>query len=286
MRPLADHRVGERVRLGGRHAPEVDGHAERGELVVGDLAARVAEDQLGDLLRRRAPPRSASARSARPGGSRLAGHEDAVGRARLERLGQLGDAVGEMRASRRRGDEVDHRASRSGKTTVPFAVAPLDLREVRSERSLAVLVPERQRPRSRSPPRRSQSSPHVGAPSRGCHEPPAATEHACQLAQRRDRDRARGRAPSSRATQSNSPSANGSSWTSATRASMPAGSASARPSAARCRRRRPRAPSSVLNALRELAHPAADVEERARARPRAPPRRRRRRGSTPSVSSR
>ena len=47
-----DHRVGERVRLGGGHALEVDGHAERGQLVVGDLAAGVAEDQLRDLLRR------------------------------------------------------------------------------------------------------------------------------------------------------------------------------------------------------------------------------------------
>ena len=46
----ADHRVGERIRLRRRHAAEVDGHAERGQLVVGDLAARVAEDQLGDLL--------------------------------------------------------------------------------------------------------------------------------------------------------------------------------------------------------------------------------------------
>ena len=46
----ADHRVGERVGLGGVQAAEVDGHAEGGELVVGDLAARVAEDQLGELV--------------------------------------------------------------------------------------------------------------------------------------------------------------------------------------------------------------------------------------------
>jgi hypothetical protein len=44
-----DHRVGQRVGLRGRHAAEVDGHAERRELVVRDLAARVAEDQLCDL---------------------------------------------------------------------------------------------------------------------------------------------------------------------------------------------------------------------------------------------
>ena len=66
----ADHRVGERVRLRRRHAAEEDGHAERGQLVVGDLAARVAEDQLRDLARQGAPPRSASARSAPRAGSR------------------------------------------------------------------------------------------------------------------------------------------------------------------------------------------------------------------------
>ena len=50
-RPAApDHRVGERVGLGGVQALEVDGHAEGGELVVGDLAAGVAENQLGDLI--------------------------------------------------------------------------------------------------------------------------------------------------------------------------------------------------------------------------------------------
>ena len=52
----ADHRVGERVRLGRRHPAEVDGHAERGQLVVRDLAARVAEDQLRDLLGRKLLP--------------------------------------------------------------------------------------------------------------------------------------------------------------------------------------------------------------------------------------
>ena len=52
----ADHRVGQRVRLRRRHAAEVDGHAERGQLVVGDLAARVAEDQLRDLLGRELLP--------------------------------------------------------------------------------------------------------------------------------------------------------------------------------------------------------------------------------------
>ena len=36
-----DHRVGERVRLGARQAPEVDGHQEGGHLVVGNLVPRV-----------------------------------------------------------------------------------------------------------------------------------------------------------------------------------------------------------------------------------------------------
>ena len=49
-RAAADERVRQRERLLGRQAAEVDGHAERGELVVGDLAARVAEHELADLL--------------------------------------------------------------------------------------------------------------------------------------------------------------------------------------------------------------------------------------------
>src|SRR6185503_4248697 len=46
----ADHRVGEHVRLVRRQSTEEDGHAERRHLVVGHLAARVAEDQLGELV--------------------------------------------------------------------------------------------------------------------------------------------------------------------------------------------------------------------------------------------
>jgi hypothetical protein len=51
-----DHRVGERVRLRRRHAAEVDGHAERRQLVVRDLASRVAENQLRDLAGRKLLP--------------------------------------------------------------------------------------------------------------------------------------------------------------------------------------------------------------------------------------
>ena len=48
----ADHRVGQRKRLGRCQPDEVDGHAERRHLVVGHLAARVAEHEAGQLLRR------------------------------------------------------------------------------------------------------------------------------------------------------------------------------------------------------------------------------------------
>src|SRR5262249_47506366 len=46
-----DHCVREGERLGAREALEVDGHAERRELVVRHLVARVREHQLDDLLR-------------------------------------------------------------------------------------------------------------------------------------------------------------------------------------------------------------------------------------------
>ena len=45
----SDHRVGQREGLAGREPAEVDGHAEGGHLVVGNVAARVAEDEVGDL---------------------------------------------------------------------------------------------------------------------------------------------------------------------------------------------------------------------------------------------
>ena len=47
----ADHRVRERERLGGGEPVEVDGHAPRGHLVVGHLVARIAEHELGELVR-------------------------------------------------------------------------------------------------------------------------------------------------------------------------------------------------------------------------------------------
>ena len=46
----ADHRVRQRVRLASGEPLEVDGHAPRSHLVVGDVAARVAENELRDLL--------------------------------------------------------------------------------------------------------------------------------------------------------------------------------------------------------------------------------------------
>ncbi len=48
--PATDHRVRQDVRLTLGQSAEVDGHAERSHLVVGNLAARVAEDQLGQLV--------------------------------------------------------------------------------------------------------------------------------------------------------------------------------------------------------------------------------------------
>jgi hypothetical protein len=46
----AHKRVGERERLAGRESAEVHGHAERGHLVVGHVAARVREHELRDLV--------------------------------------------------------------------------------------------------------------------------------------------------------------------------------------------------------------------------------------------
>ena len=48
---------------------EVDGHAERGHLVVGHVAARVAEDQLGQLVGRQLVPVALALDAARPDGS-------------------------------------------------------------------------------------------------------------------------------------------------------------------------------------------------------------------------
>ena len=46
----ADHRVRQRVRLAPGETLEVDGHAPRSHLVIGNVAARVAEDELRHLL--------------------------------------------------------------------------------------------------------------------------------------------------------------------------------------------------------------------------------------------
>src|SRR5262249_54890712 len=48
----ADHRVGQRERLGAVEPAEVDGHREGRHLVVGNVPARVLEDQLGELVGR------------------------------------------------------------------------------------------------------------------------------------------------------------------------------------------------------------------------------------------
>src|SRR4029450_12580038 len=54
-RAALDECVSERQRLVGREPSEVDGHAERRQLIVGDLAACVAEDELADLGRGQGP---------------------------------------------------------------------------------------------------------------------------------------------------------------------------------------------------------------------------------------
>src|SRR5436190_10054267 len=51
-----DQRLRERVCLAGRQAAEVDGHAERRELIVRNRAARVAEHELRDLPARELLP--------------------------------------------------------------------------------------------------------------------------------------------------------------------------------------------------------------------------------------
>ena len=124
----ADHRVGERVRLGGRHALEVHGHAERGQLVVGDLARAHSRGRAP-----RSPSAESSspfrfARSARPGGSRLARHEDAVGRARA---GTARPAPERARpdasesSARRRSRRIEPRI---GEDDRAVRLAPVDLR--------------------------------------------------------------------------------------------------------------------------------------------------------------
>jgi len=51
-----DHRVRERRRLGDAHAAEIDGHAEGGQLIVRNVAACVAKNELGDLGARQLLP--------------------------------------------------------------------------------------------------------------------------------------------------------------------------------------------------------------------------------------
>ena len=66
-----DHRVGEGVRLSTGEALEVDGHAPGRHLVVGHVATRVAEDELGDLLIGQLPAVPLALDRARPRGSRV-----------------------------------------------------------------------------------------------------------------------------------------------------------------------------------------------------------------------
>ena len=121
-----------------RQAAEVDRHAERGHLVVGHLAARVAEHELARARRRRAPRRPACARSARPGGSRLRATKIDVARA-ARASGPSSTAARSARCAVaiERARRSSRTASPSGNVTVPSASRRSTLREVRAASAAA-----------------------------------------------------------------------------------------------------------------------------------------------------
>ena len=100
-----DHRVRQRERLRRGQAAEADGHQERGHLVVGHLAARVAEDELAQLVRREllpAPlPLDQLGRA-----DHGAQTKTTTWRVQVSRLVEARQTRGELGSSRRRRDEV------------------------------------------------------------------------------------------------------------------------------------------------------------------------------------
>ncbi len=74
----ADHRVGQRVRLLPVEPAEVHGHAPGGQLVVGNLAAGVTEDELGDLVGRKLLAVPLALDQVGGGSRRFLRHEDGV----------------------------------------------------------------------------------------------------------------------------------------------------------------------------------------------------------------
>ena len=284
----ADHRVGERVRLGGGHAAEVDGHAERGELVVGDLAARVAEDQLGDLLRRRAPPRSASARSARrDGSSRLRRDEDRDARGGVAQRHDRSGAVARVGSSSlERRDEPAHVRS-VGERDRAVGVAALDAARSGGASSSSPFSRAKTSPARASPPTSSPELQQVVAPAlvtatsrppgrrtrASSRKPAVEVGHVVEHPLRRRRSRTcrrRTAAPGRRPRARRRRGARASS-------TIRGGDVDAR---------RRRQPSSARIRSGELARPAADLEHALRARLPRPPRTTTSRGSAPSVSSR
>ena len=117
--PRADHRVGQRERLRGRQPAEVDGHAERGHLVVGHLAARVAErarELLGELVRRRA--RARSARSPLRGVDQLGGDRDRRPPSQARHGSTIGSAGDAALAGRLAAEPGVHRRADVGELAV------------------------------------------------------------------------------------------------------------------------------------------------------------------------
>ena len=106
--PLAQHRLGERERLGARQAAEEDRHEPRGHLVVGHVAAHVADDSPPRPRRAMRPPsRFRSIRWAeqvlglvlteglgRRGVRRASRDEDRHPHARAHRPDVVGDPIG------------------------------------------------------------------------------------------------------------------------------------------------------------------------------------------------
>ena len=270
----ADHRVGERVRLGGRQAAEVDGHAERGQLVVGDLARARS---------RGSARRCSSAASSSPFRFRSissAGRIIALSATKtqwVERVwnGSVSSGTRSARCERVvvAATKSTHRAPRSGNDDRAVDVAPLDSREV-AARALARRSRGRTTaPAVTSPPSEVPELPHVGV-----------AESWRPRAGRRGAGRARARQPAvevghvvehpARRRSRTTPSSNGSSWTSPSCASTPRARGQLdHPrrdvDAPRPRRRARREP------LRELARAAADLEHtRSGVDLGAPPRRR------------
>ena len=262
------HRVGQRERLGAREALEVDGHAERRQLVVGHVAARVREDELARAPPRRAPPRRACAGSARRRGS-----PRPAPRRRRHAASSRGTAPSISGTSGARcarsivaATNVAHRLG-VGKDERRLDVAPLDAaRSAGASSSAPFAWLKLSGSRGSTPVDELPELRHVVlavASTRRAVRPAAAR---ARTRRSPARDPGRGRAPSRRTTQSNSPSSNGKLLRVGDLRVDARARARARPCAPTCRsRRRPRrAPSRTARVSSPEA--AADVEHARRLR--------------------